>query len=308
LDFGAHLPQIDFAGDGFSLGSLNSFVDAARDLNYSLLSANDHMLFSRPWLDGPTALAAVLPRTGSLALMTTVALPVIRGPVQAAKTLAAIDLLSGSRLAVGVGPGSSRADYEAVGLDFEERWKRLDEAVAALRALWRGSEYRGAYYSTEGMNREPRPAGGKGPPIWIGSWGSDAGIRRTARLGDGWLASAYNTTPEDFRSGWQKLTALLAKAGKDDATFPNALATMWTFVTENREEARRVLEDVLARMLNREPSELAQRLTIGSAEECALKLRAYRDAGVQRVLIWPVLNPIHQLEVFKKNVEPLVKL
>jgi len=135
-----------------------------------------------------------------MTLATTVALPVVRGPVALAKNLAAIDLLSGGRLVVGVGPGSSARDYAAVGVPFEERWKRLDEAVQALRVLWggEGPPYRGEFYSTEGVSLEPHPAQRSGPPIWIGSWGSEAGLRRVARLGDGWLASAYNTTLEAF--------------------------------------------------------------------------------------------------------------
>ena len=60
-------------------------------------------------------------------------------------------------------------------------------------------------------------------------------------------------------------------------------------------------------MLNRVPSELATRLTVGSPEHCAEVLRGYKDAGVQRVLIWPVADPVGQLEVFKKRVVPLVE-
>ncbi|HSK99489.1 MAG TPA: LLM class flavin-dependent oxidoreductase [Rubrobacteraceae bacterium] len=138
----------------------------------------------------------MLGSTGRMALATTVALPVVRGPVALAKSLAAIDLLSGGRLTVGVGPGSSSRDYAAVGVPFEERWKRLEEAVQALRVLWRGEDppFRGRYYSTEGITLEPHSTQRREPPVWIGSWGSDAGLRRVARLGDGWLASAYNTT------------------------------------------------------------------------------------------------------------------
>ena len=72
-----------------------------------------------------------------MTLGTTVALPVVRGPVPLAKTLGALDHLSQGRLFVGVGPGSSPRDYEAVGVPFEERWKRLEEGVKALRSLWR---------------------------------------------------------------------------------------------------------------------------------------------------------------------------
>lgn len=68
-------------------------------------------------------------------LFTTVALPVVRGPVPVAKAMAAIDLLSQGRLTIAVGPGSSPDDCAAVGIDFSERWARLDESILALRAL-----------------------------------------------------------------------------------------------------------------------------------------------------------------------------
>ncbi len=191
MDYGVHLPLIDFDGKGFSLNYLVEYTQTAERLGYQALAANDHLIFPRPWLDGPTALAALLSCTGRMSLVTTVALPVVRGPVTMAKTLAAIDILSGGRLVVGVGPGSSARDYALVGLPFEERWKRLDEAVPALRNLWskEGAPFRGKFYSTERIALEPYPARQSGPPIWIGSWGSDAGLRRTARLADGWLAS-----------------------------------------------------------------------------------------------------------------------
>src|SRR4029078_6172041 len=127
---------------------------------------------------------AVMEHSGDMTLATTVALAVVRGPVPVAKTLAAIDRLSGGRLVVALCPGSSQEDYAAVGLDFSERWPRFDEAIGALRALWRsdGTLCAGRFYSTEGLSLDPRPAQPFGPPIWVGSWGSEAGIRRVARL------------------------------------------------------------------------------------------------------------------------------
>src|SRR5882724_10726164 len=212
MEFGVHLPLISFAGEQRSLGELLAFTEAARDLGYTHLCANDHLVFSRAWLDGPTALAAVL-----------------RGPAATAKILAAIDLLSGGRLVIGLGPGSSARDYELIGVRFEERWKRLDEAVQTLRAFWRADDvaFEGAFYSTAGFTLSPTPAQRPGPPIWIGSWGSVAGLKRVARLADGWLASGYNTTPELFAQAWLDVQAELAARGRDVARFQNGIATMW---------------------------------------------------------------------------------
>src|SRR5262245_12048973 len=202
---------MDFGGHPYTLEHLTEYTREAARLGFSALSVNDHMVFAVPWLDGPVALAAVMEHSAPMTLATTVALAVVRGPVPVAKSLGAIDRLSGGRLFVAVGPGSSSEDYAAVGLDFAERWSRFDEAIAALRALWDpdGAPFVGRFYSTEGVRLEPRPAQPNGPPIWVGSWGSDAGLRRVARLADGWLASAYNTTPDGFAEAWLSLRSML---------------------------------------------------------------------------------------------------
>ncbi len=135
MDAGVHLPLIDFGGEGFSYRRLAGTVDAARESGFAAISANDHFVFSAPWLDGPTALAAVAERSGGMKLVTTLALASLRGPVPLAKALSALDILSGGRVIAGVGPGSSPADYEAVGVPFEQRWPRFDEAVRLLRPL-----------------------------------------------------------------------------------------------------------------------------------------------------------------------------
>ena len=135
MDAGVHLPLIDFSGGGFSYRRAAETVDAARACGFGAISANDHFLFSAPWLDGLTALAAVIERSGGMKLVTTVALAALRGPVPLAKALSALDELSDGRVIAGVGPGSSRADYDAVGVPFEQRWQRFDETLQLIKAL-----------------------------------------------------------------------------------------------------------------------------------------------------------------------------
>lgn len=309
MEYGAHLPLMDFGGNPYTAAHLGAYARRATELGFATLAANDHMVFSVPWLDGPTALAAVINDSGTLTLATTVSLPVIRGPVALAKSMAAIDRLSGGRVVVAVGPGSSPRDYEAVGLDFDERWKRLDETVPALRALWRSDAdpFAGHYYSTEGISLTPRPTQEGGPPIWIGSWGSAAGLRRTARLADGWLASAYNTTPSQFGEAWSTLQGLLTARGRDVASFPNALATLWFHITEDPSEADAVFRERLIPTVNRPEEILRERLPVGPAGAFAERLAAFRDAGLQQVLIWPVTDEIRQLERFREEVWPLLE-
>ena len=149
----------------------------------------------------------------------------------------------------------------------------------------------------------PHPNQQPGPPVWIGSWGSRAGLRRTARLGDGWLASAYNATPELFAEAWGQLREQLVAAGKQADSFPNALATMMLYVTEDGAEAERMVREVLAPALNRPWEELQQRVLVGPAQECAEKLEAYAEAGLQRVFLWPLADELHQLELFRERVD-----
>jgi alkanesulfonate monooxygenase SsuD/methylene tetrahydromethanopterin reductase-like flavin-dependent oxidoreductase (luciferase family) len=250
----------------------------------------------------------VLAHSGQMTLATTVAVPVLRGPAATAKILAAIDLLSGGRLMVGLGPGSSARDFELLGVQFKERWKRLDEAVQTLRAYWRDDDvaFEGAFYSTAGFRLTPTPAQRPGPPIWIGSWGSAAGLKRVALHADGWLASGYNTTPQLFAQAWSDVLAGVAARGRDASRFPNGLATMWCYVTEDRARADALLWDVLAPMLNRPVEQLRAILPIGAAEECAEKLRAYARAGAQRVFLWPLADERPQLEEFRARVVPLI--
>jgi alkanesulfonate monooxygenase SsuD/methylene tetrahydromethanopterin reductase-like flavin-dependent oxidoreductase (luciferase family) len=305
MDFGVHLPQMTWSSEEpASVAALTEYARLAGQLGMSWLTANDHVVYQRPWLDGQVALASVLPTVGSMTVATTVALPVVRGPAPLAKTLAAIDRLSGGRLVVGVGPGSSRRDYRAMGIAWEDRWPRFEEAVRALRALLRpGTEtFQGNFYSTSGMELLPAPNQRGGPPIWIGSWGSDAGLRRVARLADGWLASGYNATPEAFGDARRRLRGYLLDAGNDSDHFPNAIATMFTYVTEDAAEAESVLTDVLAPTLRRAPDQLGERLLVGPAGECADKLARYRAAGADRILVWPVGDELLQLERFHDSV------
>ncbi len=298
---------MQFGEEALSLRRLEATVDAARDCGFAAVSANDHLVFQTPWLDGPTALASMIERSGAMTLATTISLAALRGPVPVAKALAAVDLLSEGRLVAGVGPGSSARDYRVLGIPFEERWQRFDEAVAVLRALLRGEEMpeRLRYYPVPpDLALAPGPHRREGIPLWIGSWGSRAGLARVARLGDGWIASAYNTTPERFGDARIALGRALEDRGREPGGFPNALATMWTWISRDRAEADRVLADVLAPVLNRDPGELRAQVCVGPAEHCAELLSRYAEAGCQRVYLWPLGDEARQLELVAETVAP----
>jgi alkanesulfonate monooxygenase SsuD/methylene tetrahydromethanopterin reductase-like flavin-dependent oxidoreductase (luciferase family) len=126
-------------------------------------------------------------------------------------------------------------------------------------------------------------------------------------LGDGWLASAYNTTPEVFADAWERLRERLRVEGKDPDKFSNAIATMFFYVTEDHAAAERIIRDVLSPALSRQGGELRQRLLVGPPEECAEKLAAYQAAGTQRIFLWPVDDELGQLTIFWERVAPLTQ-
>jgi alkanesulfonate monooxygenase SsuD/methylene tetrahydromethanopterin reductase-like flavin-dependent oxidoreductase (luciferase family) len=297
---------MEFGEEGQSLARLQVTTDAARDCGFAAISANDHFVFSTPWLDGPTSLAAVAERSGQMTLATTISLVALRGPVPLAKALAALDLLSNGRLIAGLGPGSSKRDYDAVGVPFEERWKRFEEAVVVLRALLRGDQPANASRFYPFPQDKLTPAPRQNVPLWIGSWGSEAGLRRVARLADGWLASAYNTTPERFAAGNELLGRELRSCGRAADEFPNALVTMWTWVTEDHAESERVLNQVLAPLLNRDADQLRDQVCVGGAERCAELLSGYAEAGCRRVYLWPLGDEARQIELIAAGVAPSI--
>ena len=261
-----------------------------------------------PWLDGPTALATVTSRSRSLRLATTVALPVVRGPVPLAKQLAAIDVLSGGRLEAGVGPGSSADDYAAVGIDFDERWRRFDESISVLRALWRADAepFVGRYYSTADLQLEPPPARADGIPIWVGSWGSEAGLRprrptrrRLARI----------RVQHHPRAIWDRV-ATTARDARDRRQGRSCLPERDRHdVVPHRRRPRRGRTGVAGAA--RPPRPPGRRR---AADEAVVRTRRRvreqapraRRRRRPRVYVWPVVDEIEQLERFATAVRPAV--
>ena len=303
MDFGVHLPLADLGQGLLGGGELRAYVATAAELGFVMVSANDHLVWRRPWLDGPTSLASVLGSAGSMALATSVALPVVRHPVVLAKAIASLALLSEGPVIAALGPGSSAADYEAVGLPFAERWARFDECLHLVRALVRGERPDdGQYYKVGGLRLDPLPA--TPPQVWFGSWGSDVRLRRMAGATDGWLASAYNTTPAQFAEARSRLDGHLLAEGRDPATYPDAIATAWMYVTHEPARAVRLVTETLAPLLGRDADGLLAQLPIGTPEHCVALLDAYAEAGARRILLWPIHDPVHQLEVFSREVRP----
>ena len=285
MRFGAHLPVAAFGGERTAPSVLIAYAETAESLGYTTLCANDHVSFAIPWTDAMVALGVAAGRTETIRLMTTAALLVVRGPAPLGSAMVALQHLSNGRLTICVTPGSTKADYDAVGMAFEERWSNFDAGVSVLRSY---------------LERNLTAAGI--PPLWIASWGSEAGLRRVARHGEGWLASAYHATPEHFASCLSYLSRQLESFGKHPAAFPNAVATTYLHLTDDRDEATTVLRMLVSP--HQAPSDLRDRSLIGSPDDCIQKLRGLEAAGVQEVFVWPVRDELLQLRRFARGGFP----
>jgi alkanesulfonate monooxygenase SsuD/methylene tetrahydromethanopterin reductase-like flavin-dependent oxidoreductase (luciferase family) len=118
----------------------------------------------------------------------------LRRPVELAHRILAAHLVCRGRLLLGVGAGSTRGDFDAVGVDFDTRMHQMDEALALMRRLWRGEQV-GA------VDLTPWPAAVGGPPVLIGSWRGRQWIVRAAKEFDGWIASAAKTSYATLAEG-----------------------------------------------------------------------------------------------------------
>ncbi|MCA1841655.1 MAG: TIGR03619 family F420-dependent LLM class oxidoreductase, partial [Actinobacteria bacterium] len=152
-------------------------------------------------------------RTQRVRLGVSVLVLPMRNPVESAKVLAGVDLLSRGRLVVGVGAGWMEEEFRVLGSDFATRGPRTDECISILRGLWTGESeaLAGQHYFFEPLGFAPRP----GPiPILVGG-NTPAAMRRAARLGDGW--HALRLPPGELAEGADRVRGLRcqAKGGAD---------------------------------------------------------------------------------------------
>jgi alkanesulfonate monooxygenase SsuD/methylene tetrahydromethanopterin reductase-like flavin-dependent oxidoreductase (luciferase family) len=305
--FGVHIPVMGFAKPRtFEKDLVISFAQEAESLGYDSLSINDHVVFRKSWLDPLSTLAAVAATTSAIKLGTSILNIVVRNPIICAQAIATIDNLSSGRLFAGVGPGSYRGDFDICGIPFEERWGRFTEAVQILRLVLSQPSrvnYRGKYYQYGDPSFQlVEPSQKPHPPILIGSWGSDLGLRRCAKYGDGWMASAYHITPEKFKAKWHEVSSHRTSLGKDIESFDNSLVSMFGYISDDKERVDRVLKDVLAPALARSADELKESLLFGPLNECFQKVRSYVEAGAMRIHFWPLDDYFEQIRLFRKGI------
>lgn len=163
-----------------------------------------------PMLHPSTGLAYLAAVTASIRLGTGIVLIAQRNPVVLAKEMASLDVVSGGRLILGIGAGYLHQEFRALGIPFEERGARTDEAIDAMRALWNQPHpsFRGRFTSFSNIQAQPRPIQAGGPPVVIGGT-SDAALRRTVLKAQGWYGFALDI--DQTAAVLERLRRLLAE-------------------------------------------------------------------------------------------------
>lgn len=164
--------------------------------------------------------------------------------------------------------------------------------------------HKGPYYYFNDVTVLPRSIQRPCPPIWLSSWGSPVGMRRVAHLGDGWVASAWHSTPEEFHTALGTLNSALTALGKKPETFPNAVDTMFMFIDENGDRARHVAVPIIERTIRASFNANDGHYLVGDYQECKALLRRWMEAGAKQVCVWPVMDPVQQIKRFGEYILP----
>jgi probable F420-dependent oxidoreductase len=229
MNIGVVFPQTEFGNDPIAV---RDYAQTAEDLGYTHVVAYDHILGANPnrpggW-QGPytyqsafhepfvlfSYLAAI---TQKLGLVPGIIILPQRQTALVAKQAATLDVLSGGRLRLGVGLGWNQVEYIALGEDFHNRGRRMEEQITVLRQLWTQPlvNVAGQWHTIPDAGINPLPVQ-RPIPIWFGGR-SPAALSRAARLGEGWLSN-YATLAE-AQPALEHIARSLDEAGRTRAEF-----------------------------------------------------------------------------------------
>ncbi|GIT02116.1 MAG: hypothetical protein CM1200mP27_07410 [Chloroflexota bacterium] len=151
--------------------------------------------------------------TNRIKLGSTVVILPYRNPVVQAKMFASLDVLTGGPIICGVGVGWLEKEFEILGRDYHQRGAMTDEWLEIMQALWGqpNPEYKGKFYSIDGIHFEPKPIQQPSIPVWVGGH-TKAALRRTAKYGACWHTTRQ--TPEFVAENIPYLRDQVEKAGR----------------------------------------------------------------------------------------------
>ena len=301
--FGVQLPiqtltrtLVDPWEDEATVDDLVTIAQRCDDRDFDFVGVCDHVAIpdneyaarmTTTWYDTVATLSFLAAHTRNVRLLSVVWIAAYRHPLQTAKSFGTLDHLSGGRAILGVGAGHVEAEFEALGVDFSTRGKRLDETLDAVRGAFADTyvSHHGEMYSYSDVGVAPQPSGEL--PIWIGGMGK-AAWRRTGRSGDGYIP--MGNAKEQYPEILETIATAADSAGRSGAGCDVGYMPPWTYLLGD------VPEGVMA--------------LSGGTEALAQDIRAARRVGANtfhlKFRARDLPEYLEQIDAFVEQVVPMV--
>lgn len=279
---------------GFPFSSAEAFLDWIDVLESHQADSvwfSERLVSPTPTLEPMAAMAVVAGRTRKLKFGMNAIVVSLRDPLVLAKECATLDYLSGGRLLPVFGVGDERApEWRATNRDPRGRGPRSDEALELMRRLWSEERvsFEGRYYTYTDATIAPRPVQ-RELPLWIGG-SSEAAIRRTARIGTGWLAGLQ--TPAQVAPVVKAIKSALVETGRTIDEDHYGAGFSYRFGSRDDEVVQRQ-----AAALSRLPgmADPWDYIAVGGAPDVAARVQQYIDAGVSKFVLRPIASTDEEL-------------
>lgn len=282
--------------DDATVADLVTIARTADTNGYGFVGVCDHIAIpdneyaarmTTTWYDTIATLGFLAAHTKNVRLLSVVWIAAYRHPLQTAKAFGTLDHLSGGRTILGAGAGHVEAEFDALGVDFATRGKRLDETLEAVRGAFADTyvSHDGDFYSYADVGIAPQPVGDL--PIWIGGSGK-AAWKRTGRVGDGYIPMGNGK--DQYGEIVDTIHAAAAAAGRSHSGFDIGYMPPWTYLLGD------VPEGVMA--------------LSGGVEPLVEDIRSAREAGANTFHLKfrsrDLSEYLEQVDAFVEQVVPLV--
>ena len=278
IPFGFAIPQVS-PTEPVDVEPIGRVARKAEELGFESLWTLDQVLGGSRNLEPVSLLSYVAAITSRVRLGTAVFVLPQHNPVQLAKELATLDVLSGGRVDAGFGIGNDVAPHNAAfGIPTGRRVRLLTESLAVMRALWsdRTATYEGEFFQLHDIRMEPKPA-----------------LRRAVRLGDAWMGPGSSSI-EDFREHFGMLKQALEQADRDPATFTIS-KRLYLAVDDDRERAEGRLREWFGHVYG--SADLANEAAVWGPESYIKeRIEEVIDIGAEHMLANPVFDFDEHLE------------
>ena len=267
---------------------IQRFLQRAEDLPFAAAWCIEQVIGTAPVLESVTTLAYAAGLTKRLRLGIAVLLIAQRNPIDLAKSLSSLDVLSNGRVIVGVGLGASTRYYPAYGLSPEGRVSRFRENLEIMKRLWAEDRVtlHGRFSRLDSVPMQPKPVQKPRPPIWFGGH-AEAALRRAVELGDGYIG-AGSTPTKTFLEDIKQLPPDFPKAKR-----------LYLALGDNLPRLREWFGAFYHK------PEMADEVAVwGSPQQIADEISRLKAAGLDFVLLNPVFDEEQQMERLAKEVLP----